>query len=146
MANNSYYLISGEVLPETFKKVLEAKELLAKGEASSSSEAARIAGISRSAFYKYRDFVHAYSGQGAGRIITVSAILKDKPGVLSSFITKISEAGANILTVNQNIPSNGYAAVSVSIRIESNNVSLDSLISSIKTASGVKKIENIMGE
>ena len=44
-----YLLVDSRVLPDVFCKVVYAKRLLAKGKARSSSEAAKMADISRSA-------------------------------------------------------------------------------------------------
>ena len=52
-----YYVIEASALPEIFLKVAEAKRLLSTGEVSTVNEATRITGISRSAFYKYRDAI-----------------------------------------------------------------------------------------
>ena len=48
-------LVDASALPDVFEKVLAAKALLASGEVDSASEAARMAGLSRSAFYKYKN-------------------------------------------------------------------------------------------
>ena len=53
-----YLLVDSQILPEVYLKVILAKKLLAQGKAKSASEAAKSAGISRSAFYKYKDFIH----------------------------------------------------------------------------------------
>ena len=50
-------LVRREVLPEVFQKVVEAKRLLACKKAKSATEAAKMCGISRSAFYKYRELI-----------------------------------------------------------------------------------------
>ena len=55
-------LVDAGVLPEVFGKVLEAKEHLQSGRAATAAEAARMAGISRSAFYKYKDSCRAWNG------------------------------------------------------------------------------------
>ena len=55
MEKKKYYLVSAEALPEVFIKVAEAKRMLQVGEAATVGEAARMVGISRSAFYKYKD-------------------------------------------------------------------------------------------
>ena len=57
MEKKKYYLVSAEALPEVFIKVAEAKRMLQVGEADTVGEAARLVGISRSAFYKYKDAV-----------------------------------------------------------------------------------------
>jgi len=70
MSKKKYYIVSAEALPEIFIKVAEAKRMLQVGEASTVGEAARLTGISRSAFYKYKDAVQPFQDMKAGRIIT----------------------------------------------------------------------------
>lgn len=138
-------LIDSSVLPDTFAKVLEAKRLLETGEATSASDACAAAQISRSAFYKYKDHVFDYSGQSGG-IVTFYAVLKDSAGTLSRMINSLYESGANILTVNQNIPTGGRATVSVSFRTGQLNMSIPALLGKIKEIDGVRSISQIAGE
>ena len=91
-------------MPEVYLKVILAKKLLAQGKAKSASEAAKSAGISRSAFYKYKDFIHEYNTRLSDSIMTISASLADESGVLSALMAEISSSGGNILTIHQNIP------------------------------------------
>ena len=98
-----------------------------------------MAGISRSAYYKYKDSVYPYQSKGASRLVTIHAVLEDRPGVLMALISSFYDAGANILTVNQNIPVMGAALVSISARV-------DFLLDSLRKVDGVQTIENITGE
>lgn len=138
-------LVDTSCLPPVYSKVIEAKELLQSGEAQNAAQAAKMAGISRSAFYKYKDMVYRYNGQCGGETVTVHMILADRPGVLSSLISALSAAGANILTVNQNIPAGGVAVVSVAMRVDGVSRPLEELIASLRRIDGVKTIENITG-
>ena len=52
-----YLLVEAAVLPEVFVKVTQVKELLETGEVKTVAEAVERVGISRSAFYKYKDSV-----------------------------------------------------------------------------------------
>ncbi|HIY28338.1 MAG TPA: ACT domain-containing protein, partial [Firmicutes bacterium] len=104
MKNTAYLLVEQDVLPEVFTKVIQAKQYLLDGEASSTSEAVRMAGISRSVFYKYKDAVYPYNRKLSNHMITVQAMLLDRPGVLMSLVSAVYAKGANILTINQNIP------------------------------------------
>ncbi len=113
-AATRYYLVSAEPLPEIFLKVAEAKRLLRSGEVRTAGDAARAVGISRSAFYKYRDAVRPFNDMKTGRIITFYATLKNNPGALSNVLSIFADSGANILTINQSIPTNGCAAVTIS--------------------------------
>ena len=76
-----FYLVSAEALPEIFIKVAEAKRMLQSGEVRTAGDAARTVGISRSAFYKYRDAVRPFNDMKTGRIITFYTMLKNNPGV-----------------------------------------------------------------
>lgn len=113
-----YLLVDASVLPEVFLLVVEAKQLLARGKAKSLSEAAELVGISRSTFYKYKDAVFTYDSELSRRVATIYAELEDRAGVLSSLLAALCECGANILTINQNIPVDGVAPVSISVRNE----------------------------
>lgn len=138
-------LVDSSVLPDTFLKVIEAKRLLQSGEETSARDACSNVGISRSAFYKYKDNVFDYTDVGE-RIVTLYAVLKDSAGVLSNMISLLYESGANILTVNQNIPSGGRAAVSVSFRTGKMKMSVAQLLINIKNIKGVKSIQQVAGE
>lgn len=114
------------------------------GEAANTSEAVKLAGISRSVYYKYKDAVFPYIKKENTGILTVQFILVDRPGVLVSLLTVFYEAGANILTVNQNIPVKGRAFVSVSARIGRMSQTPDALLEQLKAVNGVVKIESIV--
>ena len=138
-------LVDAAILPEVFGKVLQAKEYLQSGQAETAAQAARMAGISRSAFYKYKDAVFSYEPERTGHILTVHFILKDNPGVLSSLLSAFAQAGANILTVNQNIPAGGKASVSISARTDRLSDSVGHFVQSLSHISGVERISRVAG-
>lgn len=145
MDKKRYYIISAEALPEIFLKVAEAKRMLQVGEAATVGEASRRAGISRSAFYKYKDAVQPFQNMRTGHIITFYALLKDNPGVLSNYLSIFAESGANILTINQTIPTNGCAGVTVSAETSDMTESIDEMVGRIGAAVGVLKFEILAG-
>ena len=112
-----YAVISCEVLPEVFLKVMEVKRLLATGEEKSSASACKRAEISRSAYYKYRDSVFTYEEKMQDRIVSLHAVLKDTPGVLSAVLACLHRCGANIVSLNQNAAVDGAAAATVTVRL-----------------------------
>jgi len=136
-----FYLVDAQVLPEVFLKVVKAKELLASGEARSISAATRSVDLSRSAFYKYKDAVQPFQNMRAGHIITFYALLKDIPGVLSNYLSIFANSGANILTINQTIPTNGCAGVTVTAETSEMHESLEEMMTEITAAEGVLKFE-----
>lgn len=135
-----YYLVNANILPEVFSKVIDAKNILASGEAASVSQAVRMAGISRSAYYKYKDAIFEYNTQESDETATINAKLKDNAGVLSALMSEIYKAGANVLSVNQSVPVNSVADVSVTVRIAEMSISSDELVNSIKVVDGVTAV------
>ncbi len=135
-----YLLVEVKVLPEALLKVIQAKQLLAQGKARNLSEATRMAGISRSAFYKYKDSVFTYTNHNTRQLATIYAELSDEPGVLSSLLSAISSHGGNILTINQNIPVDGVAPVSISLRCDSMQQHINQVVKSLAQLEGIVHI------
>ena len=140
-----YYIVEASALPEVFLKVAEAKRLLSTGEVLTVNDAAKRTGISRSAFYKYRDSVLPFQNMMTGRIITFQMLLHDQPGVLSGILTVFAQSGANILTINQTIPAGGCAAVTVTTETMAMTVSIEELLHRLSAADGVVKAEILAG-
>ena len=145
MEKQKYYLVTAEALPEVFLRVAEAKRMLQVGEATTVGEAAKQVGISRSAFYKYKDAVQPFQNMRAGHIITFYALLKDIPGVLSNYLSIFANSGANILTINQTIPTNGCAGVTISAETSEMVDALEELMARAASAEGVLKFEILAG-
>ena len=140
-----YYIVAAEALPEIFVKVAEAKRMMQTGEAATVGAATRMAGISRSAFYKYKDSVQPFNDMKSEHIITFQCMLKDNTGVLSSVLAVFAASGANILTINQSIPTNGCAAVTVSAETSDMTISLEELMAQASAAPGMVKFEILAG-
>ena len=144
-ATTKYYIVAADALPEIFIKVAEAKRMMMTGEADTVGEAARLVGISRSAFYKYKDSVQPFSNMKTGRIITFYTMLKDNPGVLSSVLSIFAGSGANILTINQSIPTNGCASVTISAETSDMEQSLEELMETVCAVEDVIRFEILAG-
>lgn len=127
-------------LPPVFRGVLEAKSYLATGAAKTAAEAARMAGISRAAFYKYREAISPL-GSDEGQAVTVHLTLRDQPGVLSGVLAAFAAVGANILTVNQNIPAHNAATVSIAARL--GKATPQQLLTVLQNVPGVRKIDSM---
>ena len=140
-----YYIIEASALPDVFLKVAEAKRLLETGEVTTVNEATRRTGISRSAFYKYRDTILPFQNMMTGRIITFQLMLHDEPGVLSAILACFAKWHANILTINQTIPTGGCALVTVSAETEDMRIALEDFLHDLTGTSGVVKAEVLAG-
>lgn len=138
-----YLLVETQMLPEVFGKVMQAKMYLARGKAKNASQAAQMAGISRSAFYKYKDSVFLYDERMNENIVSFCLTLEDRPGVLSNMLTELYRIGANVITVNQNIPVDGVAIVSISIRTNDATRSRSEVLTMLEKLEGVVDAKSV---
>lgn len=139
--NAKYYLVAEDALPRVFSKVVQAKKLIDSGDIKNVNHAVKEVGISRSVYYKYKDHVFSLSQAPDARTIALHLILEDVPGILSRITSVIAHAGANILTINQNIPVNNMANVNMTINVSNVEEDIEDLISSLHNHPGVKKLE-----
>ena len=140
-----FYLVSAEALPEIFIKVAEAKRMLQSGEVRTAGDDARAVGISRSAFYKYKDFVSPFQDMSRGHLVTFNLELLDRQGVLSSVLAIFAENGANILTINQSIPTSGVAPVTITAATENMQTTMELFMAALKSAEGVIRVHIMAG-
>jgi chorismate mutase len=136
--DSEYYLVKSDMLPEVFVKVMAVKRLLSSGKADSVNEAVQRIGLSRSAYYKYKDAVLPFYETSRGRLVTLIFAVENFPGILSGIINCMAKGKANVLTINQNIPINGLADVSISIETERMVVGLESMLDEIGRIPGVR--------
>lgn len=141
----NYYIVEAEALPEIFRKVVEARRLMDTGEVETVNQAVLATGISRSAFYKYKDAVRPFQDMLHGRIVTFQLLLKDERGLLSRVLNLFADFGANILTINQGIPSNGCAVVTANVETSGMEHSLQELLEEINGVPGVLRGEILAG-
>ena len=140
-----YFIVDAEALPEVFLKVAEAKRMLETGEADTVNRATKVAGISRSAFYKYKDAVRPFNDMLNGRIVTFQIMMKDEPGVLSAVLNIFARTGGNILTINQGIPVSGCAAVTIGAETSGMHASLGELLEGVQSLPAVLRCEILAG-
>lgn len=143
--NPQYFVVEASVLPEVYLKVAQAKELLETGEETTVNAAARRAGISRSAFYKYKDAIRPFRDLLHGRVITIQILLRNEPGALSAVLDLLADWGGNVLTINQGIPGGGTAAVTVGLETTEQSADLEQLLSTLRGAAQVVRCEVLAG-
>ena len=140
-----YFIVEASAMPEIYRKVAQAKRLLDTGEENTVNGAARAVGISRSAYYKYKDSVRPFHDMLHGRIVTMQMLLRDQPGALSGVLNVLAGTGINILTINQNIPVNGCAVVTMTAETSDLSGSIEEVLRVAQAASGVLKCEILAG-
>ena len=142
--NAEFYIVRARAVPEVLRGVARANQLLASGKVRTVNEAAELAGISRSSYYKFKDDIEEFHDSMSGMNITLFCEINDETGILASLLGIISGCNANILTIHQSIPINGVADLSISLQIRDNTEDISQMIRKIEALGGVRKIR-IMG-
>ena len=139
MAGSKYLLVDKSILPDYFEKVILARSLLNSNKVKEVSEAVKQAGISRSTYYKYKDYVFELNPDTECRKAIVTFTLSHKTGILGEVLKAISENGANILTITQNLPINSQAHVVLSMDISLLKCDIEELLVKLNDIKGVSK-------
>lgn len=142
----NFYIIDKSVLPEIFIKVMDVKNLLESGREKTVQDAVNKVGISRSAFYKYRDAIFPLYEHSRGKNVTFSANIDNTSGKLSAVLNSMASAGANILTINQTIPINGIANVTITIETQNLQMEFGDFVDRIEAVDGVRSLKIIASE
>lgn len=132
-----FLIVHKSILPDYVDKVLKAKHLLEEGKAASVQQATNIVGISRSTYYKYKDCIIEPVQLSDGKKAVITMLLSHETGILSHVLSKISEAGASILTITQSLPVNGSASVTITLDISEMPGTMDDLLNNISCGQGV---------
>jgi chorismate mutase len=137
--NGDFLLVHKSILPACLPDVVRAKDLIAK-DSLSVTEACKACDISRSVFYKYKDYVFLPTGSASKKAI-ISLKADDFPGVLSSILAAVSKRGANVLTISQDMPIHGLAYITMMVNTKNMEGSLDDLVKELLGLSHVRKAE-----
>ena len=140
-----YFIVEASALPEVYRKVADAKRLLETGEVQTVNAATRRAGISRSAFYKYKDAIRPFRDMIHGRIATTQILLRNEPGALSAVLNTLADWGGNVLTIHQAIPGGDAAAVTVGLETSGLETGLEDLLSALREKREVVRCEILAG-
>lgn len=60
---SNYLIVDRRILPDYYEKVVQARDMLREGRVKEVSEAVKLVGISRSTYYKYKDYIFAPSNE-----------------------------------------------------------------------------------
>ena len=137
---SDFLIVHKKILPVYYEKVLEARQMVESGAARDVSAAVRAVGISRSTYYKYKDFIYSPDSGDAGRKAVISMQLSHEIGVLSTALNRLSEMDVNVLTISQSLPIRDAASVIMTLDIAQMNVSLDE---ATRALSGIPGVENV---
>lgn len=145
MDNAKFYLVREEILPEAIKKTIKVKELLQLKKAKTVNEAVEQLNLSRSAYYKYKDYVFPFFEASKEKIVSLAILLEHKPGMLSNVLNTIARDDGSVITINQSVPSHGIANINLTIETKDLVIELESLLDKIRMIEGVKNLE-VLGQ
>ena len=146
MANEKFYIVAADALPEVFLRVAEARRMLQVGEADTVGEAACKAGISRSAFYKYKDDIFPFYEGRKGKTVNLVIQMDDEQGILSVVLKSVADAKANILTIHQSVPVNGIASLTLSVDVFPESDDVDDMAKQIESLKGIHYVKILARE
>lgn len=142
---SEFYLVREEILPEAIKKTIMVKEILKRGILKTVNEAVAKVGLSRSAYYKYKDYVFPFYDASREKVITISLLLEHKPGVLSSVLNTIAADGGSVITINQGVPLQGVANTTISVETKFLTIDMEALLDKVRLIEGVKRLD-VLGQ
>ncbi|PJI10294.1 MULTISPECIES: ACT domain-containing protein [Clostridium] len=145
-APKKYLLIDTAVLPDVFDEVIAVKELLRMGKVKDITEAVKKVGISRSTYYKYKDYVFKVSDGLKSQKVTISILIEHRRGTLSEVLDKLAQSLCNILTINQDIPINNTANVNITFDISRIEGDIKEIVEELKKIKNVLKVEIVAME
>lgn len=145
LKKDKFYLVQEDILPEAIKKTIKVKEILKLGEAKTINEAVERMDLSRSTYYKYKDYVFPFYEIAQGKIVSITVSMSNDPGMLSSILRAIADSNGSILTINQDIPLQGIANVTIAFETKDLSTSLEECLDNIRSIRGILKVE-ILGQ
>ena len=140
---SNYLIVHKSILPEYSEKVLECRRLMESGKVREVSQAVKQVGISRSTYYKYKDYIFEPNDLTGSRKAVFSMMLDHEPGVLSGLLKCLSDLGASVLTITQSLPIHNKASVTISIDITNVKENADVLPKRLSSLPGLDNLKMI---
>ena len=137
--NEEFILVHKKILPDFFELVIKSRQKI-EGEDRSITEVCKELEISRSTYYKYKDYI-AYPPKNITKRAIFAFKVEDTPGVLSSILSYIGKCKGNILTINQDMPIHDLAYITLMVNIEKIEIRLDTLLFNLRNIENVRSVE-----
>ena len=138
---NEFYIVAADVLPEALKKTAQIKARLSQNSNLTINEAADKVGLSRSAFYKYRESIFSYNKMNKERIVTLIVTAADEISVLAECLQIITEMDGQILTVNRGLPIQDTSKATLVIDTKNMKQEIETLVEKLYEIAQVREIE-----
>lgn len=110
-----YYIVDKSILSASIQKVIAVNEMV-KNEHISKHEGIRRTGLSRSTYYKYKDYIKPFFEGSQEKIFNIHMSLKDRQGLLAKILEVVAKDEMNILTIVQNAAVDGIVQLTLSLQ------------------------------
>lgn len=128
------------ILPEAIKKTIRAKELLRNGSCKTINEAIKTVGISRSAYYKYKDHVAPASDENGMHFKIICIAMQEDFMLFSKLLRKIDRGKNTVLSLSSNRLSSKLIALTIIISPDMLQEDFDRLIQELKDMKGIHSL------
>ena len=131
-----FLIIDKSIFPEHFGMIIEIKELINNG--YKISDACKKVGLSRSTFYKYKDYVFLTNGLNSKKA-NILVKMKEK-GSLIELLTLLEELNIKVLNIHKETLVNGIQEVFLTL--STNNIIMDynDVIKDVRRIKDIKEV------
>ena len=131
-----FLIFDKSILPEHFGMIIEIKELINNG--YKISDACKKVGLSRSTFYKYKDYVFLTNGLNSKKA-NILVKMKEK-GSLIELLTLLEELNIKVLNIHKETLVNGIQEVFLTL--STNNIIMDynDVIKDVRRIKDIKEV------
>lgn len=138
-----YFIVDRRILPTSIQNVIKVNDLIQQ-ERISKYEAIKRVGLSRSTYYKYKDYIKPFFESGKEKVFSIHLALVDEPGILARILDVIASHDMNILTIIQNIAIDGIGRATISVQTTENMLrKIEGMLEIISEIEGVKELRII---
>ena len=138
-----YFIVDRRILPTSIQNVIKVNDLIQQ-EKISKYEAIKRVGLSRSTYYKYKDYIKPFFESGKEKVFSIHLALVDEPGILARILDVIASHDMNILTIIQNIAIDGIGRATISVQTTENILrKIEGMLERITEVDGVKELRII---
>lgn len=138
---DEYLIVHKAILPDYYDRVIQAREDLNDKKYLSVQDACKANNISRSTFYKYKDYLYRLKEKDEGKKCVLSLTVNDEKGVLSEICNRLSSLDVSIQTISQAPPIDKKASLLISADITNMPFSVSTLLKKLKEVEQVCQVE-----
>ena len=138
-----YYIVDKRILPTSIQNVIKVNDLIQETKISK-YEAIKKVGLSRSTYYKYKDYIKPFFESGQEKVFSIHLALIDEPGILARILDVIANHNMNVLTIMQNIAIDGVGRATITVQTTENVLrQIEGMLEIISEVEGVKELRII---